>query len=177
MSKEEAGGKETNFVTLDGNRYKFNKDGIDTIEFYISTNAGELPKPLVKVASGGEVSRVMLSLKSVLAGMDQIPVLVFDEIDTGISGRIAQKVGSALKSLSNFHQIIAITHLPQIAAFSDIHFSVVKIENEGSTSTHVNRLGESEKVNEIAKLISGAEITGASLKSAKELMAGEGLFS
>jgi DNA repair protein RecN (Recombination protein N) len=129
------------------------------------------------VASGGEVSRVMLSLKSVLAGMDQIPVLVFDEIDTGISGRIAQKVGSALKTLSNFHQIIAITHLPQIAAFSDIHFSVVKIENDGSTSTHVNRLGESEKVNEIAKLISGAEITGASLKSAKELMAGEGLFS
>lgn len=177
MTKEEAGGKETNFVTLNGNRFKFNKDGIDTVEFYISTNAGELPKPLVKVASGGEVSRVMLSLKSVLAGMDQIPVLVFDEIDTGISGRIAQKVGSALKTLSNFHQIIAITHLPQIAAFSDIHFSVVKIENEGSTSTHVNRLGESEKVNEIAKLISGAEITGASLKSAKELMAGEGLFS
>lgn len=177
MTKEEAGGKETNFVTLNGNRYKFNKDGIDSVEFYISTNAGELPKPLVKVASGGEVSRVMLSLKSVLAGMDQIPVLVFDEIDTGISGRIAQKVGSALKTLSNFHQIIAITHLPQIAAFSDLHFSVVKIENEGSTSTHVNRLGESEKVNEIAKLISGAEITGASLKSAKELMAGEGLFN
>ena len=163
-------------MLVDGKGVKFNKDGIDQVEFYISTNAGESPKPLVKVASGGEVSRVMLSLKSVLAGMDMIPVLVFDEVDTGISGRIAQKVGAALKSLSKFHQIVAITHLPQIAAFSDIHFSVVKIEKDGATSTHINRLGETEKVNEIAKLISGSEVTGAALKSAKELIEGEGLF-
>ncbi|GMU88323.1 MAG: DNA repair protein RecN [Chlorobiota bacterium] len=176
MAREEASAKDTHFVVVNGERLKFNKYGIDQVEFYISTNAGEVPKPLVKVASGGEVSRVMLSLKSVLAGMDMIPVLVFDEVDTGISGRIAQKVGAALKSLSRFHQIIAITHLPQIAAFSDIHFSVVKIEKDGATSTHINRLGETEKVNEIAKLISGSEVTGAALKSAKELIEGEGLF-
>ncbi len=176
ISREEAAAKDTHFVLVDGKGVKFNKDGIDQVEFYISTNAGESPKPLVKVASGGEVSRVMLSLKSVLAGMDMIPVLVFDEVDTGISGRIAQKVGAALKSLSKFHQIVAITHLPQIAAFSDIHFSVVKIEKDDATSTHINRLGETEKVNEIAKLISGSEVTGAALKSAKELIEGEGLF-
>jgi len=176
MQKDEARHNESNYVAVDGKHYKFNRDGIDRVEFYISTNAGESPKPLVKVASGGEVSRVMLSLKSVLAGMDKIPVLVFDEVDTGISGRIAQKVGAALKSLSRFHQIIAITHLPQIAAFSDIHFSVVKIEKDGTTSTHINRLGETEKVNEIAKLISGSEVTGAALKSARELIEGEGLF-
>ncbi len=176
MKREEANHNERNYVSVDGKHFKFNRDGIDIVEFHISTNAGESPKPLVKVASGGEVSRVMLSLKSVLAGMDMIPVLVFDEVDTGISGRIAQKVGAALKSLSKFHQIIAITHLPQIAAFSDIHFSVVKIEREGTTSTHINRLGASEKVNEIAKLISGSEVTGAALKSAKELIEGEGLF-
>ena len=176
MKREEANHNERNYVVVDGKHFKFNRDGIDIVEFHISTNAGESPKPLVKVASGGEVSRVMLSLKSVLAGMDMIPVLVFDEVDTGISGRIAQKVGAALKSLSKFHQIIAITHLPQIAAFSDIHFSVVKIEREGTTSTHINRLGASEKVNEIAKLISGSEVTGAALKSAKELIEGEGLF-
>ncbi len=176
ITREEATAKDTHFVVVNGEQLKFNKDGIDQVEFYISTNAGEVPKPLVKVASGGEVSRVMLSLKSVLAGMDKIPVLVFDEVDTGISGRIATKVGTALKSLSRFHQIIAITHLPQIAAFSDIHFSVVKIEKDGATSTHINRLGETEKVNEIAKLISGSEVTGAALKSAKELIEGEGLF-
>lgn len=176
ISHELPGLKDGNFVVVGGNSFKFDETGIDRVEFYISTNAGEHPKPLVKVASGGEVSRVMLSLKSVLAGMDQIPVLVFDEIDTGISGRIAQKVGTALKSLSQFHQIIAITHLPQIAAFSDIHFSVQKIEQDGTTSTHIKKLADSEKVSEIAKLISGAEVTGASLKSAKELIEGEGLF-
>ena len=176
IEREEPGSKDGNFVVVDGRSVKFDENGIDKVEFYISTNAGEQPKPLVKVASGGEVSRVMLSLKSVLAGMDQIPVLVFDEIDTGISGRIAQKVGIALKSLSQFHQIIAITHLPQIAAYSDIHFSVQKFEQNGSTSTQINKLAHEDKINEIAKLISGSEVTSASIKSAKELIEGEGLF-
>jgi DNA repair protein RecN (Recombination protein N) len=168
--------KDLNYLPVGDKLYLFNNEGIDQVEFFISTNAGETPKPLVKVASGGEVSRVMLSLKSVLAGMDRIPVLVFDEVDTGVSGRIAQKVGAALKSLSSYHQIIAITHLPQIAAFSDSHFAVVKTESNGYTSTTVSKLSESEKVIEIAKLISGSDVTNASIKSAKELMDGEGLF-
>ncbi|MCA0388699.1 MAG: DNA repair protein RecN [Bacteroidetes bacterium] len=176
IAHEEPGPKDGSFIVNDGKAVKFDENGIDKVEFYISTNAGEHPKPLVKVASGGEVSRVMLSLKSVLAGMDRIPVLVFDEIDTGISGRIAQKVGIALKSLSQFHQIIAITHLPQIAAYSDIHFSVQKFEQNGSTSTQINKLSPEDKINEIAKLISGSEVTSASIKSAKELIEGEGLF-
>ncbi|MDE3057605.1 MAG: DNA repair protein RecN [Bacteroidota bacterium] len=144
--------------------------GIDSVEFYLSTNAGEDVKPLVKVASGGEVSRVMLALKSTLAQSDRVPLMIFDEIDTGVSGRIGQAVGMSLKKLASTPQIIAITHLPQIAGLADTHFAVEKIENGKRTTTRLRKLMVEERVHEIAKLMSGAEVTAAGLKSARELM-------
>lgn len=159
-----------NFLIVDNKKYKFNERGIDLVEFYISTNPGEDPKPLTKVASGGEVSRIMLALKSVLAKSDKLPILIFDEIDTGVSGRIAQKVGRALKSLSAFHQIIAITHLPQIAGFSDNHYVVEKKKIGDRVVSSIRLLNEEEKIREVAKLISGEKITEAALIGAKELI-------
>ena len=118
---------------------RLNARGYDDVEFYISTNAGEDEKPLTKVASGGEISRIMLALKSILARTDRLPVLIFDEIDVGVSGRIAQAVGASMKSLAGFHQVIAITHLPQIAGFADTHFVVTKTEQNGRASTSLRR--------------------------------------
>ncbi len=115
-------------------KYSYSDNGFDEVEFYISTNAGEDAKPLTKVASGGEVSRIMLSLKTILAKSDKLPLLIFDEIDTGVSGRIAQKVGAALKELASFHQIIAITHLPQIAGMADNHYAVEKKQIDSRVS-------------------------------------------
>ncbi|MEN8193217.1 MAG: DNA repair protein RecN [Bacteroidota bacterium] len=160
-----------NYILVDGEKYKFNGKGFDEIEFLISTNPGEDLKPLSKVASGGEVSRIMLSLKTILAKSDKLPLLVFDEIDTGVSGRIAQKVGNTLKELSSFHQIIAITHLPQIAALSNQHFTIEKKSIGTRVVSSIRSLENEEKVNEVAKLISGEDVTEASLKSAKELIA------
>ena len=139
-----------------------------------STNIGEDVKPLAKVASGGEVSRIMLALKSVLAKSDKLPLLIFDEIDSGISGNVAQKVGTALKSLASFHQIIAITHLPQIAAFSDHHYVVEKKETDGRVISSIRKLTDHQKIIEVAKLLSGEKVTDASIKSAKELMESKG---
>jgi DNA repair protein RecN (Recombination protein N) len=144
--------------------------GMDFIEFYISTNIGEDPKPLVKVASGGEISRIMLALKMILAKSDRLPLLIFDEIDVGVSGRIAQAVGQSLKKLSQFHQVIAITHLPQIAGLADTHFVVEKIENKQRASTRMRKLDLEERVEEVAKLMSGEEVTTSGLESARELM-------
>lgn len=144
--------------------------GVDQVEFFISTNVGEDVKPLVKVASGGEVSRIMLALKGALADSDKTPLLIFDEIDTGVSGRIGQSVGLSLKKLSKHHQVIAITHLPQIAGLADSHFAVEKIEANKKTATRLRKLETEERIREVAKLMSGAEVTEAGLKSAKELM-------
>lgn len=159
-----------NFIFVDGNKYKFNSKGFDEVEFLISTNIGEDLKPLSKVASGGEVSRIMLALKTVLANNDKLPLLIFDEIDTGVSGRIAQKVGSTLKSLSKLYQIISITHLPQIASLSDEHFAVEKKKIGTRVVSSIRKLESEEKISEVAKLLSGEDITEAALKSAKELM-------
>ncbi len=148
---------------------RLNSDGIDIVEFIMSTNSGETPKPLIDVASGGEVSRIMLSIKSLLAGRDDIPVMIFDEIDTGISGRIAQKVGIAMKKLSIHHQLIAITHLAQIAALGDSNISVIKNEFADRTTVSADILEGDEKMKEIAKLISGEQITEASINSVIEL--------
>ena len=126
-----------------------------------------------KIASGGEVSRIMLSIKASLSGKDSIPIMVFDEIDTGISGRIADKVGKVIKEISKKHQIISITHLPQIAALSDNHLSVSKEVNENETVAYIKKLSEEDKIIEIAKLLSGEKITEATLKSAKELINGK----
>lgn len=158
------------FVKLGKDFYEATPQGIDFVEFHLSTNVGEDLKPLVKVASGGEVSRVMLALKSILAKSDRLPSLVFDEIDVGISGRIAQAVGRSLKNLSQFHQIVAITHLPQIASLADTHFVVEKVESHGRTVSRLRTLTDEECVNEVAKLMSGEEITEAGLEGARELM-------
>lgn len=157
-------------VQVGRKRLRLNPRGYDTVEFLVSTNLGESPKPLVKVASGGEVSRIMLALKGILAKSDRLPLMVFDEIDVGVSGRIAQAVGLSLKDLSAFHQVIAITHLPQIAGLADVHFVVTKSEQKGRSTTSIRRLSLDEQVEEVARLMSGAEVTEAGLASARELM-------
>lgn len=158
------------YLLFKGEKIRCSYNGFDEVEFFISTNQGEDVKPLAKVASGGEVSRIMLSLKSALAKNDKLPLLIFDEIDTGISGRIAQKVGHALKSLSAYHQIISITHLPQIAGLADHHFAVRKTQNSSRAASEIVKLNLNERVNEVAKLISGEIVTEAALLSAQELM-------
>jgi DNA repair protein RecN (Recombination protein N) len=144
--------------------------GMDIIEFYVSTNVGEDVKPLVKVASGGEISRIMLALKMTLAKTDRLPLLIFDEIDVGVSGRIAQAVGQNMKKLSQFHQVVAITHLPQIAGQADTHYVVEKIENGKRSFTRMRKLDDVERVSEVAKLMSGAEVTERGMETARELM-------
>ena len=157
-------------VVVDAKFYAATSKGIDEIEFFITTNPGEDLKPLAKVASGGEVSRIMLALKSTLAKNDKLPLLIFDEIDVGVSGRIAQKVGNALKNLSSYHQVISITHLPQIASQADHHYSIEKITQNERVISSIKKLPKSERITEIAKLLSGEKITEASLKSARELI-------
>jgi DNA repair protein RecN (Recombination protein N) len=168
------GASNDEYATIEGRRVRLHARGYDEVEFFISTNLGEDVRPLVKVASGGEVSRIMLALKSILAKSDRLPVLIFDEIDTGVSGRIAQAVGVSLKNLSAFHQIIAITHLPQIASLADEHFVVEKVEEKksrgGRAVTRMRKLSLEERIHEVAKLMSGAAVTEAGLRSARELM-------
>jgi DNA repair protein RecN (Recombination protein N) len=144
--------------------------GFDTVEFLISLNPGEGMKPLARVASGGEISRIMLALKGILAKHDRLPVVVFDEIDVGVSGRIAHAVGRSLKKLAGSHQVIAITHLPQIAGLAGTHFAVSKSEKGGRTLTTLRRLDAEERVHEVARLLSGAKITPAAITGARELI-------
>ena len=144
--------------------------GMDVVEFYISANVGEEPRPLARIASGGEISRIMLALKTVLAKHEKFPILVFDEIDVGVSGSIASKVGQSMHDLASSHQIIAITHLPQIAARGDVHFLVEKFVDQGRTKTRIRRLSDDHRAEQVAGLMSGAEITEAALRSARELM-------
>jgi DNA repair protein RecN (Recombination protein N) len=152
------------------NEQDLKSNGIDDVEFMVKINKGDEFTSLRKTASGGEVSRIMLAVKTVLAEADKVDILMFDEIDTGISGRIAQKVGRVMKKLSEHRQVIAITHLAQIAALADEHLLVEK-ETEGeSTITKIRPLNKSEKVIEVAKLLSGEKVTDASIKSAKELI-------
>jgi DNA repair protein RecN (Recombination protein N) len=157
------------FVEIDDKRIVSYSWGIDKTEFYISTNKGEVPKPLARIASGGEISRIMLALKSVLSHSDQIPTLVFDEIDTGISGRVAQKVGRAMKLLGKEHQVISITHLGQIAAFADQHYLVEKKAAKNATLASIRLLNNDEHQSEIARLIAGETVSHESLEAAKAL--------
>jgi DNA repair protein RecN (Recombination protein N) len=170
ITQSESEENSENFILIKNKKYQCTESGIDEVEFYISTNTGEDLKPLVKVASGGEISRIMLALKSILAKSDKLPLLIFDEIDTGVSGRIAQKVGAALKDLASFHQIICITHLPQIAGMADHHYRVEKKQIDNRAVSLIKKLKDDERIKEIAKLLSGEEITKASLESAKQLM-------
>lgn len=143
--------------------------GIDEVEFMIAVNPGEEPKPLGKIASGGELSRVMLAVKNVLSDKDQVDTLIFDEIDTGISGRTAQAVALKLKSISKNRQVICITHLAQIAAPADNHFLIEKSVKEGRTVTDIYKLDEAAEVAELARILSGAEVTDAVLENAREM--------
>lgn len=144
--------------------------GIDTVEFLISANKGEDPKPLAKVASGGELSRIMLALKRIIGDIDETETMIFDEIDAGISGATAGVVGNKLRSISKNHQIVCITHLPQIAAMGDFHYRIEKHSDEISTETTVVPLTEDERTEELARLLSGTVITESARMQAKELL-------
>jgi DNA repair protein RecN (Recombination protein N) len=157
-------------IIINGKKHMLGPLGINEAEFLMSMNPGEDVKPLSKIASGGEISRIMLAVKNILSSVDRIPVLVFDEIDTGISGKIGQVTGRKLKQISSKKQILCITHLAQIAAFSDIHFSVEKHVVGDKTETVIRKLDANDKMKEIAKLISGEKITDASLKAAEGLI-------
>ncbi len=173
ISKKEIQPKDNSQIScakINGKYYEINDSGIDDVTFLISANKGIQPGPLSDIASGGELSRVMLSIKQVIAQSDDIPLFVFDEIDTGISGRIAGKVAASMKELSAFHQIIAITHLPQIAAIGDKNYIVFKNETNGRAEIQFSSLNNDEKIREIAKLLSGEEVTEVSVRSAEELI-------
>lgn len=157
-------------IQLPEGRFSALENGIDVVEFQIGINQGEPVKPLHKVASGGEVSRIMLCIKSLLADTDAIETLVFDEIDNGISGQIARVVGKKIRSMASAHQLIVITHLPQIAAQGEVHFAVRKFESNGRTVVRVQSLNEEQRVDEIAQLLAGDSITSTSRENARELM-------
>jgi len=145
-------------------------NGADAVAFYMSANAGEALKPLSKVASGGELARIMLAMKNVLAEQDQVPTLIFDEVDTGVSGRAAQKVAQKLRSVARNKQVLCVTHLPQIAALGQTHMLISKSEREGRTYTTVTPLDKKGRTEELARIIGGSIITETTLKSAEEML-------
>ena len=150
-------------------RKEYTAGGFDDIEYEISTNPGESLKPLGKIVSGGELSRIMLAIKAILADRDQIETLIFDEIDTGISGRTAQKVSEKMAVIGRCHQVLCITHLPQIAAMADTHFEIEKHQKDNETITEIHPLEGDDSVRELARLLGGAEITQAVFDNAKEM--------
>ena len=152
------------------NRKSFDETGADEIYFLISANAGEEPKPLSKIASGGELSRIMLAIKNVLASKDNVQTLIFDEVDTGVSGRAAQKIGIKLKEVSKNRQVLCVTHLAQIACFADNHFLISKSESDNKTYTNVENLDNSGRIHELARIIGGIESTQLSLDTAQEMI-------
>ena len=146
-------------------------DGLDAVRFLMSANVGEALKPLSKVASGGELARIMLAMKNVMAEQDAVPTLIFDEVDAGVSGRAAQKVAVKLRSVSRNKQVLCVTHLPQIAAMADTHLLISKAERNGRTYTSVQPLSREGRIDEIARIIGGAVITDTTRKSAEEMLA------
>lgn len=147
-------------------------NGADAVAFYMSANAGEALKPMSKVASGGELARIMLAMKNVLAEKDQVATLIFDEVDTGVSGRAAQKVAQKLRSVAAHKQVLCVTHLPQLAALANTHLLIAKSEREGRTYTQVTPLDLEGRKRELARIIGGANITQTTLKSAEEMLQG-----
>jgi DNA repair protein RecN (Recombination protein N) len=154
---------------IDMKQEAMSSHGLDRVEFLFSANPGEPPKPLAKVASGGELSRVMLALKSILAEFDSMPILVFDEVDAGIGGKTAEKVGRKLKALSRSHQVLCATHLPQIASIGDFHLKTEKRHRDERVYVEIRELSGEERLHEIARMMSG-KITEVSLRHAKELI-------
>jgi DNA repair protein RecN (Recombination protein N) len=157
-------------VELDGERVAFDSTGLDTVIFLIAPNPGEPARPLAKIASGGELSRVALAIKQILAEADHTPTLVFDEIDSGIGGRSAEPVGRSLWELARSHQVLCVTHLGQIAAYADAQFRIEKLQREGRTVTEVRRLTGADRTTELAHMLAGSEGGAAALASAEELL-------
>ncbi len=157
-------------IIFDGNPVRYGSKGYDQVEFFLSANPGEVPKPITKIASGGEVSRIMLGIKSVLKKYDPVETLIFDEIDSGISGQAAEKVSEALEKLSTDKQVICITHLPQIASRADHHLYINKTMKEDKTSVNARYLNHEEKLTAIAKLFSGDTVTKEGITSAQQFM-------
>lgn len=155
---------------VDFKKGKLSSTGFDDISFYISTNPGEPPKPLSKIASGGELSRIMLAIKNIIAGHDTVGTLIFDEIDTGVSGRASRKIGLKLKSVSKDTQVICVTHSAQIASAADTHFLISKHVSDGRTFTDVKPLDFEGRKHELARIMGGLEISEAMLSSAEELL-------
>ena len=168
---QELGFLDTRFTFRFEKKREISEKGLDEVESYVSLNPGEPLRPLREVGSGGELSRIMLSIKTVLADTDAVPTLIFDEIDTGISGRTAEKVGEKLEKIAKNHQVILITHLPQIAAKADRHFLIEKNVQEGKTKTEIHTLNEEASVKELARLLGGEELTEAALQNARSLKA------
>ena len=148
----------------------FTADGCDRVEFFISGNPGEPLKPLVRIASGGEMSRIMLAIKSVFADGDVVETLIFDEIDTGVSGRAAQKIAEKLCMLAKHHQILCITHLAQIAGMADVHYLIEKHSDQESTVTSIRQLDETERKAELARIIGGVKVTDLTMQAAQEML-------
>ena len=165
--------RELNFLRsdfrVDFTRLAFSKKGWDGVEYMIATNPGEPLRPLSKVVSGGELSRIMLAIKTLMADQDDTEVMIFDEIDTGISGRTAQKVSEKMAAIAGKRQIICITHLPQIASMADCHFEISKNVENGRTKTSIKKLGEEDSVKELARILGGSELTEHVLDSAREM--------
>ena len=157
------------FEMIFANTEHYTANGTDEAEFMISMNPGEPVRALGDVASGGELSRIMLAIKTVLADKDHIETLIFDEIDVGISGRTAQKVSEKMAYIAKNHQVICITHLAQIAAMADAHFSIEKNVTDGKTRTTISLLNASEEIDELARILGGAEITETVKQSAAEM--------
>jgi len=157
-------------VEIDGDAVAFDASGIDTVVFTFRPNAGEPARPLARIASGGELSRVALAVRQVLAEVDETPVLVFDEIDSGIGGRSADPVGRSLWTLARDHQVLCVTHLPQIAAYADAHYRIAKRERDGRTVTEITRLDATERREELGLMIGGPDGGEASTASARELL-------
>ncbi|MBT5763541.1 MAG: DNA repair protein RecN, partial [Nitrospina sp.] len=158
------------FILFRKEKMKASATGLGTLEFMFSPNPGEELRPLVKIASGGEVSRVMLALKSILNDQDTIPVMIFDEVDTGIGGGVAEKVGLKLQKVASTKQVLCITHLPQIAGLASSHFRIEKQIKSKRTHSTIHQLEHEERVEELARMSSGETITDASLEHAREML-------
>ena len=156
------------YVKVEKTENNFNQNGLDKVEFMISTNAGEEQKELIKIASGGEMSRVMLAIKTVLADIDKVPTLIFDEIDTGISGKAGKAVAEKMKTISRNHQILCVTHLPSIAAKGDFNYYISKNTKDNKTTTSIKLLNEEETISEIARIANG-DVTEIAIANAREL--------
>jgi DNA repair protein RecN (Recombination protein N) len=153
---------------------KLSATGIDRVEFLIAPNRGEEPQPLHRIASGGELSRAMLALKRVLAGLGPVGLYVFDEVDAGVGGAVAEVIGRKLKEVADHHQVLCITHLPQIAVFANAHYYVSKSVQAGRTRSAITKLGATEQREEIARMLGGIQITAKTRAAAGEMLRGAG---